>query len=305
MRVTVTGATGLIGSRLVAALQARGDEVTVLSRDPARARRRLGGVEAVAWDAEREPAPGAALEGRDGVVHLAGAPIAQRWNARVKDEIERSRRLGTENLVKGLAALQPDARPGALVSASGSGYYGPRGDEPVDESARPGDDFVARVCVVWEAEAERAESLGLRVARVRTGVVLDGSGGALGKMLLPFRLGVGGPVAGGRQYLPWIHADDVVGVYLAALDSADFSGPVNACSPETVTNGEFSKALGRVLRRPAFAPVPGFALRILYGEMAVIVTTGQRMVPGRLDELGHALRFTDVEAALRDALGKA
>lgn len=304
MRVTVTGATGLVGSRLVGALQARGDEVTVLARDPGRARAKLGDVQAVAWEADGQAAPAEALEGRDGVVHLAGAPIAQRWNAKVKEALEASRRLGTQGVVRGLAALPDDARPRVLVSASASGYYGPRGDEPVDETTRAGDDFLAKLCVTWEAEAQRAKDAGVRVVLVRTGVVLDASGGALGKMLPPFRMGVGGPVAGGRQVLPWIHADDVVGIYLRALDAEGFEGPVNASAPNPVTNAEFSKALGRVLRRPAFAPVPALALKVLYGEMAQIVTTGQRMVPGRAGELGHDFRFTDLEDALRAALGR-
>ena len=304
MRVTITGASGLIGSKLVAALQRRGDEVTVLSRDPERSRAALGGVEAHAWDLHGEPAPADALRGRDAVVHLAGENVGQRWSGGVKEEIEASRRLGTQHLVTGIAALEPQDRPKALVSASAAGYYGPRGDEPIDEQESPGDDFLARVCVTWEAEAQRAESLGLRVVLVRTGVVLDASGGALGKMLLPFKLGIGGPVAGGKQVMPWIHVDDVVAFYLAALDHPTFAGPVNASAPEPVTNKVFSKALGRALRRPAFSPVPGFALKLLYGEMSQIVLTGQRMVPGRAAELGVEVRFPELEPALRDALGR-
>jgi uncharacterized protein (TIGR01777 family) len=182
-------------------------------------------------------------------------------------------------------------------------YYGPRGDEPVTEETGPGDDFLARVCIAWEREAAAARELGLRVAMLRTAVVLDKDGGALSKMLPFFRLGIGGPVAGGRQYLPWIHADDVVGVYLAALDGASWDGPINACAPEPATNRDFSRALGRALRRPAFAPVPGFAVRLLYGDMAEIVTTGQRALPMRALEHGYAFQHTDLERALRDAVG--
>jgi hypothetical protein len=173
----------------------------------------------------------------------------------------------------------------------------------VTEADAPGDDFLARVCVAWEREAQAAEELGVRVVRVRTGVALDPSGGALGKMLPPFRLGAGGPVAGGRQYMPWIHADDLVGIYLAALDGAEWSGPVNATAPEPVTNGEFAKALGRALHRPAVAPVPALALRLLYGGMAEIVTEGQRAVPERTLALGYTFRHPEVDEALRDALG--
>jgi uncharacterized protein (TIGR01777 family) len=300
MNVTLTGATGLIGSRLVRALRARGDGVTVLSRDPDRARAALGDVEAQAWRALDEPAPAAALSGRDAVVHLAGESVAQRWSDEARRRIHDSREVGTRHLVEGLRAAEP--RPRALVSASGVNYYGPRGAEPLTEDAAPGDDFLARVCIAWEREAQAARELGLRVVTLRTAVVLDAGGGALAKMLPFFRLGIGGPVAGGRQYLPWIHADDIVGLYLAALDGGDWDGPFNAGSPEPATNRDFSRALGRALRRPAFAPVPGLAVRLLYGDMAEIVTTGQRAIPTRALERGYAFRHTDVERALRDAL---
>ena len=299
MKVTITGATGLIGTRLVAALQERGDSVTVLSRSPERASAALG-VEAEGWDPLTGPAPAHALSGRDGVVHLAGEPVAQRWNANVKDAIVESRETGTRNLVAGLAAAQP--RPGVLVSSSAVGYYGKHGDERIGEDTAAGDDFLAQACVAWEREAGAASDLGVRVVTVRTGVVLDTSGGALKTMLPPFRAGVGGPVAGGAQYLPWIHVDDVVGMYLAALDEPSWSGPVNASAPEPVTNREFSKALGRALHRPAVAPVPALALRLLYGEMAEIVTEGQRAVPERALALGFAFRHPELDEALAAAL---
>jgi uncharacterized protein len=299
MRVTLTGATGLIGTRLVRALQARGDEVTVLSRDPARAARALGAT-AQEWDPAGGPAPAGALSGRDAVVHLAGARVDQRWSDDARAAILESRAAGTRHLVDGLRAADP--RPGALVSSSAVGWYGARGDEVVDETAPAGDGFLAEVCAVWEREAAAAEQLGMRVVRVRTGVVLDREGGALARMLTPFRLGVGGPVAGGRQYTPWIHADDLVGIYLAAIEGPGWSGPVNATAPEPVTNKDFSRALGRALRRPAVLPIPGAALRLLYGDMAEIVTTGQRAVPRRPLELGYAYRHPDLDEALRDAL---
>jgi uncharacterized protein len=292
MKVAITGARGLIGSPLVAALRARGDEVVVLSRG--------GGDSAVKWDPEAEPAPG--LSGCDAVVHLAGEPIAQRWTDDAKRRIRESRELGTANLVAGIR--QADPRPRVLVSASATGYYGARGPERLDEHAQPGDDFLSAVCVAWEEAAQRAEALGVRVVRMRTGVVLDRSGGALAKMLPPFRLGVGGPVAGGKQYLPWIALDDLLGLYLAALDGDEWAGPVNATAPEPVTNGDFSRALGHVLHRPAVLPVPGVALRALYGEMAAVVTTGQRAVPARALELGFQYRHADLDGALRAALGR-
>ncbi len=301
MKVTVTGATGLIGTALVAALKERGDEVTVLSRNPDQAARELG-VEAVAWDPMAEPAPSSAISGRDGVVHLAGEPVAQRWTESVKRSIRASRDLGTANLVAGIAASEP--RPGVLVSSSAVGYYGKHGAEIIDESAPAGSDFLAEVCVEWERRARAAEELGLRVVIVRTGVVLDSGGGALKTMLPPFRAGVGGPVAGGRQYMPWIHLDDIVGIYLAALDGEGWSGPVNGTAPEPVTNADFSKALGRALGRPAIFPVPAFAIRTLYGEMAEIVTEGQRAVPARTLESGYVFQQPELDAALRSALGR-
>jgi uncharacterized protein (TIGR01777 family) len=301
MRVTVTGGTGRVGRGIVAALLERGDEVTVLSRDPDRARATLGaGVDADRWDPVAGLAPARALAGRDAVVHLAGEDVGQRWTDEVKRRIRASREVGTRNLVEGLRAAEP--RPGTLVSASASGYYGAHGDERVDESFGPGDDFLARVCVAWEREAQRAEELGLRVVRVRSGIVLDSEGGALAKMLPPFRAGVGGAVAGGRQWMPWIALEDEIGIFLAALDAPSFSGAVNACAPEPVRNAEFSKALGRVLRRPAVAPVPRLAMRLLFGEMAQIVVEGVRMVPGRAGELGYGFRRPELTAALAAAL---
>ena len=299
MRVTMTGATGRVGARIAAALKARGDEVTVLSRNPERARSALG-VDAVAWRPEDEPAPSEALAGRDGVIHLAGEDIAQRWTDEVKRRVMRSRELGTRNLVAGLRASDP--RPPALISASAVGWYGrDRGDDRLTEQEPAGEDFLATVCEAWEREAVAAETLGVRVARIRTGIVLDKDGGALEKMLPPFKLGVGGPVAGGRQYLPWIHLDDLVALYLAALDH-DWSGPFNGSAPEPVTNHDFSRALGRALHRPAVAPVPGFAIRLLYGEMADLVVFGQRAVPARPLELGFGFAHAELDEALESAL---
>jgi uncharacterized protein (TIGR01777 family) len=289
-RVTLTGATGRLGSLLVAELTKRGDEVTILSRDPAKG---------VPYDPMNAPAPPEALAGRDVVVHLAGEDIAQRWNDETLKRIKDSRMVGTRNLVAGIA--QADPRPKALVSASAVGYYGNRPD-PIDEDAPPGDDVLADVCVAWEREADKAQELGLRVVKVRTGVVLDRQGGALEKMLLPFRLGVGGPVAGGRQPMPWIHYEDVVGIYLRAIDDEAWSGPVNATAPEPVSNEVFSKVLGHVLHRPAVAPVPAFAIKLLYGGMAKLVIEGQYARPRRTLDLGYEFRHPDLEEALHSAL---
>ncbi|MFI5003992.1 MAG: TIGR01777 family oxidoreductase [Solirubrobacterales bacterium] len=306
MRVTLTGATGLIGTTLLAGLQAEGAEITVLSRDPERAAARLG-VPAERWDPLGEPAPPAALEGRDAVVHLAGEPVAQRWSADAKRAIRESRVIGTRHLVEGIGACAAQGDPGrpkALVSASAIGYYGAHGEEPLDEEAPPGSDFLAEVCTAWEAQARGAQELGVRAVQVRTGVVLDPRGGALAKMLPPFRLGVGGPVAGGHQYVSWIHVGDLVGMMRAALADERWSGPVNGTAPEPVTNRELSRALGRALHRPALLPVPGAALRALYGEMAQIVTTGARVLPAKPLMLGYEFRYPHVEEALRAALGE-
>jgi uncharacterized protein (TIGR01777 family) len=303
MRVVVTGATGTLGRAVVSALRERGDEPVALSRDAGRAREHLGGVEAHTWAEPRSaPAPAAALAGSHAVVNLLGEPVAQRWSEGAKREIRDSRVLGTRNLVAGLRASDP--RPRVLVSQSGSGFYGARGEERVVESASPGDDFLAEVVVSWEAEALKAEEIGMRVVVTRTGVVLSPSGGALEKMLPPFKLGVGGPVAGGKQYVPWVHTDDVAGAILFCLDAEAASGPINLTAPEPVTNRELSKVLGRVLGRPAVAPVPALALKLLYGEMAGIVTTGVRALPRRLEELGYEFRQPDLEEALRSATGK-
>jgi len=301
MKVTITGATGLLGSRIVAELQARGDEVTVLSRNPERARQTLR-VEAHPWDPEDEEAPAAALAGRDGVVHLLGENVAQRWSDDARRRIASSREVGTRNLIAGLRAAQP--RPAVLVSASASGIYGPHGDEPVTEEDPPAGDFLGEVCQLWEAEARAAADLGMRVALMRTGIVLDRNGGALGQMLLPFRLGLGGPIAGGRHYMPWIAAADVAAMYLAALDGEEWSGPINVTAPEPVTNREFSRALGRALHRPAIAPIPGLTLKLLYGEMAQIILTGVRAMPTRAQALGYSFKHPQLDDALREALNK-
>ena len=304
MRVAVTGATGLIGTAVVRALVDRGDDVVALTRSGARARSILGtGVEPHEWpDPEVAPPPPAALDGSGGIIHLLGEPIAQRWSEQAKRAIRDSRVLGTRQLVAGIAALAPDRRPRTLVSQSAAGYYGPRGDERLDEDAGPGEDFLADVTRAWESEAGAGGDLGVRVVVTRTGVVLAPRGGALAKMLPPFKLGVGGPVAGGRQYVPWIHLDDVARAILHLLDDERATGPVNLTAPEPVTNAELSRALGHVLHRPAVLPVPGAILRLMYGEMAAVVLTGQRVVPRRLSELGYEFAHPDLEAALADVL---
>jgi len=303
MKVTVTGATGNVGRPLVAALREKGHEVTALSRDADSGSRKLGsGVTVLEWPAPKEaPPPPEAIEGRDAVIHLLGEPIDQRWTDGVKRELRDSRVLSTRQVVEGLKAAE--ARPGVLVSQSASGYYGNRGDEELTESSSAGDDFLADLVVEWEAEADKARDLNVRVVTTRTGVVLSREGGALEKMLPFFKLGIGGPVAGGGQYVPWVHLDDVTGSLVAVMQDEAASGPVNVSAPAPATNKELSKTLGRVLRRPALAPVPGLAVKTLYGEMGHIVITGQRMLPKRLEELGYTFAQPELESALRSAIG--
>jgi hypothetical protein len=260
------------------------------------------GVEAVGWRPEREAAPADGLAGRDGIVHLAGEPIAQRWTQESKQRIRSSRELGTARLVEGLDQSEP--RPRVLVSASAVGYYGARGHEPLDEDAPPGTGFLAGVCEAWERAAAAATKLGVRTVSLRTGVLIDRADGALARMLPPFRLGLGGPVAGGDQYISWIAPDDLVRLYLAALDDPEWSGAVNATAPEPVTNREFAHALGRALHRPALVPIPAFALRTLYGEMASVVTIGQRALPVRAVEHGFEFLHPTIDGALAAALSR-
>ncbi len=303
MRIVVTGATGLIGRAFVSAAGAREHTVVALARDQRRGGETLGGdVEVHAWpDPAAGPPPGAAIAGADAVVNLMGEQIAQRWSDEAKRRISDSRVLGTRSLVAGLRALPEGQRPQALVSQSAVGFYGPTGDELLDEHAPAGSDFLARLVVDWEREALSAAEM-MRVVVTRTGVVLAPAGGALAKMLPFFRLGLGGPVAGGRQYVAWIHLDDVVDGLLYCVEHPEAEGPANLTAPTPVTNAELSRALGRVLHRPALLPVPAFGVRLLYGEMSEVVTTGQRAIPAKLQRLGYTFHYDAVEAALRDVL---
>jgi uncharacterized protein len=301
MRVLITGASGLIGGALCDALLARGDEVIGLSRDPDKARTTNPTVQWFAWEPTLERPPTDAFEGVDGVVHLVGETLNQRWTEKAKLQIMESRRLGTHNLVQAMGALGEE--PGVLVSQSAIGYYGDRGDAIVDESAPPGSDFAAEVVVEWEAAAHEADGLPIRLAILRTAPVLDPREGLLKELRIPFKLGVGGPIAGGNQYLPWIHIDDEVRIILWALDDERVSGTLNATSPNPVTNREFAKSLGRALNRPAVLPVPGFAVSMMRGrELAETVKGGQRALPRRALDLGFIFEHPELEPALRDLL---
>ena len=294
-RVVVTGASGLVGGRLRAELRALGAELVLVSRAA-----RPGEHEQERWIAW-EDLP-AAVDGAHAVVHLAGAPVAgRRWSAAVKEEIRRSR---TETSAQVAAAIAgAAARPEVLVQASAVGWYGDRGDELLDEGAAPGQGFLAQVCREWEAAAEPATAAGARTVLLRIGVVLDPAGGALKTLIPLFQLGLGGPLAGGRQWMPWIHAEDLVGLILAALQEPAYAGPVNAVAPTPVTNAVFSKALGRALSRPAVLPAPGFALKLVFGEGAQVVLNSQRAIPAAAQSAGWQPRFVELDAALADLLG--
>jgi len=304
MRVLVTGASGMIGSAVCDALLARGEEVVGLSRDPERARSTNPTMTWLRWEPATERPPEAAFAGADAVVNLVGEEINQRLTPEAKQRIRDSRVRATKNLVDGLLAARSGGKgPGVLVSQSAVGYYGDRGQAIIDESTGPGDGFLAELPAAWEDAALEAGDAGVRVAVLRSAPVLDTGGGLLKQLLLPFRLGVGGPLAGGRQYMPWIHRDDEVSMFLWALQEAAVEGAVNAVAPNPTTNHEFSKALGSVLRRPSFAPVPRFALRALRGgELADGILWSQRIVPRRALDLGYSFRHPDIEPALGDLL---
>jgi uncharacterized protein len=301
VKVLVTGATGLIGSSLCDALLARGDEVVGLTRRPGKARLANPGIAWHAWEPALERPPAAAFAGVDGVVNLVGETIAQRWTAEAKRKIMESRRTATHNLVQVIAALE--RRPAVLVNQSAVGYYGDRGADVVDESAGPGEGFDSEVVREWEKAAHEIERTGVRLAILRSGQVLDPDGGMLGELLPPFKLGLGGPLAGGGQYVSWIHAEDEVGMLLWALDEEKASGVFNATAPNPATNRDFAKALGRAVGRPALVPVPGFVLDFKFGrEFGTVLRGGQRVVPKRALELGYEFRHPDLDEALRDLL---
>ena len=303
MKVLVTGASGFLGSALCDSLLLRGDTVVGLTRDPARARSTNPSVIWHPWEPLLERPPAEVFDGVDGVVNLLGEKINQRWTDEAKAQIMESRRTGTRNLIGAIAELEERRRPRALVNQSAIGYYGDRGEAMVDESAPPGEGFDSEVVQEWEKAAHEAEGLGVRVTVVRTGHVLDPRGGFLGELLTPFKLGVGGPLAGGAQYVSWVHIEDEIGVLLWALDDAKVSGTVNSTAPNPVTNRVFSKALGRALGRPAVMPVPGLVLDLKFGpEFGKVLRGGQRVIPRRAQDLGYEFRFSDIDEALGDLL---
>lgn len=302
MRVFLLGATGLIGAPLVERLLARGDVPVVLTRHREKAAARWSGVEIVEGDPQDYAGWPAAIDGCQGVINLAGEPIfGKRWSEPRKQLLRDSRVVATRNVVRAIEAAA--ARPSVLVNASAIGFYGNVPEGELTEKSVPGNDFLARLCIEWEAAAQEAHRLGIRVALLRIGVVLSTQGGALAQMLPPFKLGLGGPIGNGKQWMSWIHLDDIVGAFLAALDHPEASGPINGTAPEPLRNKAFAKCLASTLHRPAIFPVPSLALRLRFGEVAEVICGGQRVLPMRLEQLGYTFRYRACGEALAALLG--
>jgi len=296
MKIVITGASGLIGRRLMKSLAADGHALHVLSRHAGT--NLPSGVAISAWNPVKNEPPSEALDGAGAVIHLAGEPVAQRWNDEVKRRIRESRVASTENLLRAMSKMN-DA-PKALICASAIGYYGDRGDELLTEASAPGTGFLPEVCVAWEKAAQEAEKFGTRVVRVRIGIVLDARGGALAKMLPPFKMGLGGRVGSGKQWMSWIHAEDLAGIFRFAV-AQQISGAVNGVAPNPVTNAEFTQALGAAVKRPAIFPVPGIALKVIFGEMADVLTGSARVLPKAVE--AYPFRFPRLDGALAELLG--
>jgi uncharacterized protein (TIGR01777 family) len=297
VRITISGASGLIGRRLLRNLAKDGHSLHVLSRHGGT--NLPPGVKLSVWDAARGEPPADSLRETDAVIHLAGEPVAQRWTAHSKQSIRDSRVTGTRNLVQALAKLSK--KPETLICASAVGYYGSRGDEVLTESSAPGSDYLAQLCVDWEKEAQAAEGLGMRVVRMRTGVALDARGGALPKMLPPFRLGLGGKLAGGQHWMSWIHLDDLAAMFQYALTNP-VGRALNGVAPNPVRNDEFTRELARAVHRPAIFPVPAFALRLMFGEMSEVLLASQRAVPKAAEAAGFQFRYPQLGPALAAVL---
>jgi uncharacterized protein len=297
MKILMTGVTGLIGSALCQRLKKEGHAIVGLSRSPERAGH-LAVDEMLKWDGQ-SPLPQSYLEGVDAVVHLAGEPIADgRWTPERKKRIRDSRILSTRYLVDAMLAAAD--KPAVLICGSAVGIYGDRGDEVLDEQSPAGTDFLAGICKEWEGEASRARTGNIRTVEMRIGVVFANAGGALQKILPPFKMGVGGRLGSGRQWFPWIHIDDIVGLFAFALTNASLNRPLNGTAPEVVTNAEFTRQLGKVLHRPTWFPVPEFGLKFLFGDMAAILLASQRVVPKAVQEAGYKFQYPRLMPALEN-----
>ncbi len=303
-KIIITGATGLIGKKICTILLERGDKVTVFTRSPERAARIFGDkAEYVKWNYNEQDTSGIinAINYADAVIHLAGENVmSRRWNETHKERVLKSRMLGTRALVNSI--LRAEHKPEVFISASAVGYYGTEGNKKVTETSNPGTDFLANVTGLWEQEVKKAASFGMREVRIRTGIVLDKNEGALARMLTPFRLFIGGPLGSGKQWFPWIHIDDVAGIFLHTLDNPTVSGPLNAVAPVQINMNDFSKILGNVLHRPSIFRVPEFVLRLVLGEGAESIVNGSYILPKRTLDSGYNFKFDNVESALNDLL---
>ncbi len=301
MRAIITGGSGLIGRALCQELIDHGHEVAVLSRNTSKPEGLPSEVQVVEWDAATAKGWGELVNETDAVINLAGESLADgRWTDARKRRIMQSRVNAGQAVLEAISAAS--TRPKVLVQSSAVGYYGPRTDEVLDEDAGPGSDYLARVCFDWEASTAPVERMGVRRAVIRTGIVLSAEGGALPKILLPFRLFAGGPMGNGRQYWPWIHIRDEVRAIRFLMENENASGPFNLTAPHPLTNKEFASAVGQVMGRPSWLPAPAFALKLALGEMSTVLLDGQRAMPQRLQELGFAFDFTTLDAALKDLL---
>ncbi|MHB8579682.1 MAG: TIGR01777 family oxidoreductase [Ignavibacteriaceae bacterium] len=301
-RIIITGATGLIGTKLSKALINRGDQVIIFSRNSSKAKMEIpDAYKYVEWDYDRVDHWQSEINGVDAVIHLAGANVfGKRWNVSYKKNILESRIVSTSNLVK--AIINSSSKPSVFISSSAIGFYGDKGNEIIDETSFPGDDFLASVCKKWEQEASEVGKFGVRHAGIRTGIVLNPNDGALKLMLLPFKLFLGGPIGSGKQWFPWIHVDDIVRIYLFSLDNTLIKGVVNAASPNPVTMKDFARTLGKILHRPYIFPVPRFAMKVALGEAADVVTASQRVYPKKLIDFNYRFKFENLREALEDLL---
>lgn len=299
MKVVITGATGFVGQEIVKQLQAAGDEVIVLTRNVAKAAITLGSsCRYFQWDDFESLPPLESLEGADGIINLMGETISKRWDEPQKKKIYNSRINGTRKLVEALEKLK--VKPTVFVSTSAVGIYGNRGPEELNESSSVADDFLAKVCKDWENEANKAKNYGLRVVMIRLGIVLGRRGGALTKMLPIFKLGLGGPLGSGNQFMSWIHVKDAAAMFIEALKNNELKGVFNGTSPYPTTNAAFTKLLGKVLGRPAFLPAPAFAVKLVVGEMSQLLLEGQKVIPVKFKEAKFRYRYATLEMALKE-----
>jgi uncharacterized protein len=306
MKVAVTGGTGFIGNRLVDRLQSEGHQVLLLVRNVPKAQQRFPQAEVISYTPKVSGPWQQAIAGCDGVVNLAGEPISNRWTDNSKQEILESRSIGTARIVEAIAAHQESAqanpKPSVLVNASAVGYYGTSETAVFDETSSPGQDFLAEVCKAWEAEAEKVKASGTRLAIVRTGIVLGPDGGVLAKMMFPFQLFAGGPLGDGKQWVSWIHREDLVSLVIKALTDSSVAGVLNGTAPNPVSMGELCQELGNIIQRPSWLPVPGFALELLLGEASKLVLEGQNVKPLKTESTGFKFQYPTLKAALSQIL---